>query len=832
MSDMRDEISEMLARPYRAIAPYGYDLPLGLVGVWVTCGAGFQLEYDIQTDTGCDALVYWWFYGGRQQFPGVREVIDRTLFSALHLEHLTKMDGRPVLTPFFELLMRHRRDLRESFDPQTPDGATGMWQWWLFAGRAEILGRSAPVAESEIDTLLRSNAGVRTKSAPQLPIPAIIWFIYQLRPDVQAIYDLNTRVGAAGLLIWWFEFGAAEFGELGRRASIQIVDAMHWRHLPEALASGGSITTPLLDAILTTGNSPVGQGRPQSIDQIKALWSWWMSEGLQEVPTMRSGARQGRELARRLDDRGGAMPAELQLGPLALIRMVRDDLSSAFATESPDWRERLLCWWLAQGRSEYPDLRAFADGFLFQALHLAHLSAEQDFSSAATTPLMRIVHGQRQLLSLTALQDAPTDAQLWIWWLNEAQPALFPEPDLSQAQRAALENSEAAGSSAARPSKHLASADIHTDDHLPSKISLVGYPRGEFGLGEDIRLLRASLQTAGIEPTVIRASWKIAARQNIDETSVASEAADYDSDITIYVMPAFDTVTLLNMVGPRAFAAKRRIGFWQWELSHFPPSAILAMELVDEIWCHSEHSAKAFRAATTKPVIKVPLPVFVPEPKQTPRSAWNLPQDAFVVFTSFDGASAIARKHPLGTILAFQQAFPDSSDGARLIVKAMNTGNDSLWRECLRRASVDPRIVILDHVMDRDAYYQLLRNCDAVISLHRAEGFGRLMAEAMALGIPVIASRYSGNVDFMTDANSWLVDGTLIPVMPGDYAFHQDQVWLEPSIPAAADALRNCRGDTKDRSRRAAAGKHDITSNYGLDACGNVYAGLIGAGRI
>ena len=402
---------------------------------------------------------------------------------------------------------------------------------------------------------------------------------------------------------------------------------------------------------------------------------------------------------------------------------------------------------------------------------------------------------------------------MWHWWFERGEREMF-DPSDEQMRRNNKRNV---------PSILPASALAR-----PSGVCLVGHAKGEFGVGEDVRLLRAALDQAKIANFVIKAPWQISARESIDEPALDASKTSFASDIIFYAMPAFDTVTLLGKMGPRAFLARRKIGFWQWELEHFPEPAKLAMNLVDEIWCHSEHAATGIRTATGKPVIKVPLPVSVPDAGIASRAAFGLPEQAFVVFTSFDGASSIARKNPLGAILAFQRAFPaDGSVDARLIVKAMNSHNDPLWRECLRKAAVDQRIVIIDAVLDRDAYYRLLRACDAVISLHRAEGFGRLMAEAMALGVPAIASRYSGNLDFMTEENSWLIDGHLIAVLPGDYPFHQGQRWLEPDIQKAAHALRECATDGAKRRRRAALGTTDLASKHGLKTCGEAYAKLL-----
>jgi glycosyltransferase involved in cell wall biosynthesis len=486
---------------------------------------------------------------------------------------------------------------------------------------------------------------------------------------------------------------------------------------------------------------------------------------------------------------------------------------------------------------------------LLQSLHLDCLPAGED-TTFELTPLLTIIRDHRpDLLQFGVADDG--SLKIWRWWFENGRVEFFgqldwlakeelrsrfgrlqprPSPANASNQSPSMGMPSRQNGDRGKSSNPLKSVSARAGK---SRVGLFGYAKGEFGLGEDVRLLRAALDGANVANVVINAPWQILARQSIDEPSVEVANARFDSDVMFYVIPPFDTVTLLNKVGPHAFSARRKIGFWQWELARFPDPAKLALNLVDEIWCHSEHAANAYREVTDKPVIKVPLPVFVPETRIASRTTFGLPEEAFVIFTSFDGASAIARKNPLASILAFQQAFPKGrSSDARLIVKAMNTNDDALWRECLRRASVDERIVIIDIVMDRNVYYELLRACDAVISLHRAEGFGRLMAEAMALGIPVIASRYSGNLDFMTDDNSWLIDGDLTPVLPGDYAFHHGQVWLEPSVENAAIALRECASDRGKRQQRAALAMADIASKHSLKVCGETYSKLLGMNAI
>ena len=466
--------------------------------------------------------------------------------------------------------------------------------------------------------------------------------------------------------------------------------------------------------------------------------------------------------------------------------------------------DALVHWWLFDGRKNFPGIRPILDECLLKTLHTDHLRPVAGGGGATVpTPLFALL--VRHRADLAERFDLGTPKALRV----------FPS---GGRHRTSSWKAKFRNRPAPRPMPRMAG--------LPPLASS-GIRAASLAWA---RISGFSAQPSGsrkFEPDVVQAPWRITARQNVPEPAVRADDTDFARDTFFYCMPAFDTPTLLNKVGPRAFTSRRRIGFWQWELEHFPPEAKNAMSLVDEIWCHSEHSAKAFRRATDKPVIKVPLPVSVPQVDAAPRSRFGLPADAFIVFTSFDGASAIARKNPFGAIRAFQAAFPRRQQSARLVIKAMNTKRDLLWRECLRYADGDARILVLDEVMDRPAYYGLLKACDVVLSLHRAEGFGRLMADSMAFGIPAIASAYSGNLDFMEGDNSWLVDGRLIPVLAGDYAFYRGQRWFEPDIDAAATALVDCFGDPDKRRSRGQAARMTMSERYSLEACGRAYRALL-----
>ncbi|MDF2371654.1 MAG: glycosyltransferase family 4 protein [Rhizobiaceae bacterium] len=655
------ETPAFLSRKHATNLTFGYDLPMALIGVWVCAGTDFQTLHDIESDAGLDALMHWWMASGRNEFPGLRQILDIKLIENLHLAPLKSAmacPSEPKLTDLQMLVMRHRPDLQAIFNISTKQGIETFWKWWLSNGQKEYGIGADSLALRQFITLIQ---GLGHKTAGCDPSVDAMRFatLNQLRP----------------LLV-------RRHPEI-----IDLLNTIHFDFLQAESATNPELLSPLM----------------------------------------------------------------------SLIYRHRTDLQRQFDLSTQKGRKELWMWWKDHGQAHY--------------------------------------FGQKFKPDSPEIQDNPS---------KNMPPA------------AATNNTNTCV--AAGPDSHTGNGDI----------SLIGYPRGEFGLGEDIRLLRQSLKAVDVEPTVVKAPWHITAREMIDEQSVEADAAIFDGEVMFYVMPAFDLLTLVNRFGLHAFNAHRKIGFCQWELVKFPEIAKMALELVDEIWCHSEHSATAFRNATDKPVIKVPLPVLVPEISPVSRRMFDLPEEAFIVFSAFDGASSIARKNPLGAIASFQKAFPRAThDNARLIIKAMNISNDSLWRECLRRAALDQRIIIRNEVMDRMDYYRLLRCCDVVLSMHRAEGFGRLMAEAMAMGIPVIGSAYSGNLDFMNENNSWLVSGEQVPVFAGDYAFFQGQTWLEPDVEEAALALQECAQDSEKRARLVAAARTTM-AGYSPQKCGERYLELLG----
>jgi len=182
------------------------------------------------------------------------------------------------------------------------------------------------------------------------------------------------------------------------------------------------------------------------------------------------------------------------------------------------------------------------------------------------------------------------------------------------------------------------------------------------------------------------------------------------------------------------------------------------------------------------------------------------------------------RKNPWATIEAFRRAFPNFEDRVGLVIKC-HYGESHLEKFSLlqKLAEQDPRIIILDRLLSREEMYGLQSVCDAYVSLHRSEGFGLGMAECMALGKPVIGTGYSGNLEFMDNENSCLVDYTLIPVKPGQYIdYEPGWMWADPDVGHAAEYMVRLFEDPHYRHRISARAAADMAARYNRQVVGQI----------
>jgi len=251
--------------------------------------------------------------------------------------------------------------------------------------------------------------------------------------------------------------------------------------------------------------------------------------------------------------------------------------------------------------------------------------------------------------------------------------------------------------------------------------------------------------------------------------------------------------------------------------------------MADEIWAASSFLDTLYRATGTPThfigMSRSPTPMAGSRALgRAFLAARGFKPDDFVFLAVADALSWAQRKNTLGIVEAFTGAFPHDPT-VRLVIKTHNTARvgatlqTAFWLRVAEACARDPRITILDETLDSPSRDLLLRGCDALVSLHRAEGLGLDVIEALGAGIPVIATAYSGTTDACAPTNSWLVDYDLVPVPPTDYAFVESgQVWAEPRRDAAQLQMRRLREDKVEREARARIGIADIGRRFACEA--------------
>jgi glycosyltransferase involved in cell wall biosynthesis/2-polyprenyl-3-methyl-5-hydroxy-6-metoxy-1,4-benzoquinol methylase len=343
-------------------------------------------------------------------------------------------------------------------------------------------------------------------------------------------------------------------------------------------------------------------------------------------------------------------------------------------------------------------------------------------------------------------------------------------------------------------------------------VNVVGFFRAEFGQGEAARRVVAGLERARLPFTTVTYD-RVPHRQEHPFAERDGEA--YPSNI-VCLNP--EHLVQFSLDSGRDLLRNRySAGLWFWETSRFPAQFRHALDYVDEVWVASDFVRETVARETSKPVLTFPLPVLVPEPPELTRADLGLPEDPFVFLFVFDFFSTLARKNPLGLIEAFTRAFPDPGR-ALLYLKSINGSRaPSDLARVQDAAAARPDIVLSDGYVDVDRLTALTALCDCYVSLHRSEGFGLTIAEAMAFGKPAIATAYSGNLAFMDEESSYLVPYTPATLDEAVGPYPAGTVWADPDLDEAAGLMRHVVDDPDDARRVGALGKAAVEDRQSLE---------------
>ncbi|MDP9191020.1 MAG: glycosyltransferase [Acidobacteriota bacterium] len=346
---------------------------------------------------------------------------------------------------------------------------------------------------------------------------------------------------------------------------------------------------------------------------------------------------------------------------------------------------------------------------------------------------------------------------------------------------------------------------------LPAGINIVGYTARETGMGESARLCQKSCEAAELPNDLI----------DVYSDEPLAQEATYR--VSIYHVNADMTLAVHNQI-PHVFEASAyNIGVWHWELPELPDEWIPSATPLNEIWAPTSFIQSAVSRKVTIPVVHMPHGLEVTEIEDCSPEELGVPPGRFTFLCMFD-LTSVARKNPLGAVEAFRRAFPDSSSSVALLIKAGQTERfQERYAELEERLRGIPNVYLSTTMLPRARVNGLVAACGSVLSLHRSEGFGLVPAEAMCLGKPVVATGWSGNMDFMNGTNSCPVGYELTTLDETYGAYRAGQQWAEPDLDHAAHLMRRVAEDSAFRTLIGERAKETMRTRFSPKAAGLRY---------
>lgn len=358
---------------------------------------------------------------------------------------------------------------------------------------------------------------------------------------------------------------------------------------------------------------------------------------------------------------------------------------------------------------------------------------------------------------------------------------------------------------------------LQTGGRIGHGVDVIGMFNAEDGIGQSARLLVESLRSCDTPVSTVTYR-KTESRQS--SKYMSEDLGRYK--VVISAVNAELVEPVQKKFGSDFFQDTYMIGQWFWELETAPSWYKDSYKYVDELWAPTQFIKEMLQRDAPRDVVITHMPLSLQKPTvDTDVSRGDFGLDSrFLFLFVFDFRSVMKRKNPLGLVEAFTKAFR-SGEGPVLVIKCVNgEKRPSEMSELLEAIGGRDDIVIINKYLEAETSAALMNMCDCYVSLHRSEGLGLTIAEAMLLGKPVIATGYSGNLDFMTPDTSYMVPWKRVKVGKGAEAYSSRATWAEPDIDAAAEMMRTVYENPEQARAKALVGQSDLEQRFAHEVVG------------
>ena len=350
---------------------------------------------------------------------------------------------------------------------------------------------------------------------------------------------------------------------------------------------------------------------------------------------------------------------------------------------------------------------------------------------------------------------------------------------------------------------------------FPKGINLIGPFKAQIGLGQSCRLLANAIKASDIDYSFQNFDL-IGTVQNGDSTYDTEFSKETPYGINIIHMEPTELMLRCIEFDENLWNERYNIAFWLWELEEFPKEWTPAIDLVDEIWTPSEFTSESIRKVTDKPVITIPYNVTAETDVKYDRKYFNLPEDKFLFLVMFDANSTMTRKNPFGAIEAFKKAFLPDDDTVGLVIKTNNAEEEKL-KPVKNLLDGYKNVYFITDILEKKAVNSLIADVDVFVSLHRAEGFGLVMAEAMLNGTVCIATNWSSNTEFMNNQVACMVDYSFTTLEKDMSPYRKGAKWADADTYEAAEYMKKLHEDSEYREQLSKSAKSYIKEKLGMD---------------